>query len=71
MNIQKFAIQNARKLFLETEEWRLVEDYLLSSYRQNPTLLPVVIEIIILRHLGKRDVAIKRVGTFVEARLSL
>ena len=70
MNIQKFAIQNARKLFLETEEWRLVEDYLLSSYRQNPTLLPVVIEIIILRHLGKRDVAIKRVGTFVEARLS-
>jgi endonuclease YncB( thermonuclease family) len=32
-NVQKFALQNARRHFLETAEWRLVEDYLLSSYQ--------------------------------------
>lgn len=68
-NVQKFALQNARRLFLETAEWRLVEDYLLSSYRQNPTVLPVVIEILLLRHLDKKDVATQRIGGFVAARL--
>jgi hypothetical protein len=69
-NVQKFALQNARKLFLETDEWRLVEDYLLSSYRQNATILPVMFEILILRHIDKRDVAVDRIGSFVAARLS-
>jgi hypothetical protein len=69
-NVQKFAIQNARSLFLHTSEWRLVEDYLLSSYRQNPTVLPVVTEIIILRHLSKKDVDTRRIGIFVATRLS-
>ena len=57
-------------VFLETGEWRLVEDYLLSSYRQNPTVLSVVLEILILRHLDKGDVDVERVGSFVAARLS-
>ncbi len=68
-NVQKFAIQNARRLFLESQEWRLVEDYLLSSYRQNPTVLPIVFEILVLRHLDKKDVGVERIGTFVMARL--
>lgn len=68
-NVQKFAIQNARRLFLESGEWSLIEDYLLSSYRQNPTVLPVVLEILILRHLDKKDVDVERVGSFVAARL--
>ena len=68
-NVQKFALQNARRLFLETNEWSLVEDFLLSSYRQNPTVLPVVSEILVLRHLDKMDVAVERVGTFVASRL--
>jgi hypothetical protein len=69
-NVQKFALQNARRHFLETAEWRLVEDYLLSSYRQNPTVLPTVLEILVLRHLDRRDVAVERIGSFVMARLS-
>jgi hypothetical protein len=68
-NVQKFAIQNARRLFLESGEWRLIEDYLLSSYRQNPTVLSVVLEILILRHLDKKDVDVERIGSFVAARL--
>ena len=68
-NVQKFAIQNARRLFLESGEWRLIEDYLLSSYRHNPTVLPIVLEILILRHLDKKDVDIERIGSFVAARL--
>lgn len=68
-NVQKFAIQNARRLFLESGEWRLIEDYLLSSYRQNPTVLSVVLEILILRHLDKKDVDVERIGTFAAARL--
>ena len=69
-NVQKFALQNARRHFLETAEWRLVEDYLLSSYRQNPTVLPIILEILVLRHLDKRDVDRERIGSFVKARLS-
>src|SRR5690606_25269122 len=57
-NVLKFALQNARRLFLETSEWRLVEDYLLSCYRINPTVLPNVIEIVVLRHLDSKDVDI-------------
>src|SRR5262249_48295829 len=68
-NVQKFAIQNARRLFLESGEWRLVEDYLLSSYRQNPTVLSIVLEILILRHLDKKDVGVDRIGSFVAARI--
>jgi Reverse transcriptase (RNA-dependent DNA polymerase) len=68
-NVQKFAIQNARRLFLESAEWRLVEDYLLSSYRQNPTVLPIMLEILILRHLDRKDVGVERIGSFVAARL--
>ncbi len=69
-NVQKFALQNARKLFLETKEWRLVEDYLLSSYRQNPTVLPILVEMLILRNIDKNDVTIERISSFVTARLS-
>ena len=68
-NVQKFAIQNARRLFLESGDWRLIEDYLLSSYRQNSTVLPVVLEILILRQLDKKDVGVDRIGSFVAARL--
>lgn len=68
-NVQKFAIQNARRLFLECGEWRLVEDYLLSSYRQNPTVLPIMLEVLILRHLDRKDVDVERVGAFVAARI--
>jgi hypothetical protein len=68
-NVQKFAIQNARRVFLEATDWRLVEDYLLSSYRQNPTVVPLVVEILVLRHLGKADVSWERVAGFVSARM--
>jgi hypothetical protein len=68
-NVAKFALQNARRLFLETSEWQLVEDYLLSSYRQNATVLPNVVEMLILRHLDKRDVGAERVAAFVAAML--
>jgi hypothetical protein len=68
-NVQKFAIQNARRMFLEATDWRLVEDYLLSSYRQNPTVLAIVVEILVLRHLDKGDVSKERVAEFVSARI--
>ncbi|MBB4398831.1 RNA-directed DNA polymerase [Bradyrhizobium sp. ERR14] len=68
-NVQKFAIQNARRLFLECGEWRLIEDYLLSSYRQNSTVLPIMLEVLILRHLDRKDVGVERVGAFVAARI--
>lgn len=69
-NVAKFALQNARRLFLETHDWPLVEDYLLSSYRQNAAVLPTVVEILILRHLDRKDVAIERISSFVSARFA-
>lgn len=69
-NVQKFALQNARRLFLEASEWSLIEDYLLSSYRQNPTVLSIVLEILILRQLDKQDVSIDRISAFVTARIA-
>jgi hypothetical protein len=68
-NVQKFSLHNARKTFLLTNEWKLVEDYLLSSYRENATVLPFVVEMLILRQLDKADVGIERIGSFVASRL--
>jgi hypothetical protein len=68
-DVQKFVLQNSRRLFLETDDWRLVEDYLLSCYRHSPTAISVLTEIVILRHLDKKDVQLDRIAAFVAAQL--
>jgi hypothetical protein len=69
-DVVKFSIQIARRAFLETDEWSMVEDYLLSAYRLSPTIVALLVELFILRFISKRDVSLDRVGAFVSARLS-
>jgi hypothetical protein len=68
-DVVKFSIQMARRAFLETDEWGVVEDYMLSSYRQNPTALSTIVELFILRFFSKRDVSLQRVRSFVSASI--
>jgi hypothetical protein len=68
-DVLKFAIQIARRAFLETEQWRVVQDFLLSAYRQSPTVIPLMVDLIILRSLSAKDVSTDRVGQFIAARL--
>lgn len=70
-NVKKFAIQVARGCFFETEEWRVCEDYLLSAYREEPTLVSLVAEIVILRHVARKDVSVERVRAFVGTQLPI
>jgi len=66
-NVQKFAIQRSQTIFWRVGDWRLIEDYLLFSYRQNSTVFPVVPRNLILRQLDKKDVGVDRIGSFVAA----
>jgi Reverse transcriptase (RNA-dependent DNA polymerase) len=68
-DVVKFSIQIARRAFLETNEWSVFEDYMLSSYRKNPTVLHLVVELLVLRSLSKHDISLDRVGSFVSASL--
>lgn len=69
-NVEKFALMNSRQSFLENDEWPLIADYLLSCYRRNPSVVSVVAEIILLRHLHRRDVDVARITAFIAAHIS-
>jgi hypothetical protein len=68
-DVVKFSVQIARRAFLETDAWQVVDDFLLSAYRLNPTIVDVMVELFILRSLAKGDVSIGRLGAFVSSRL--
>ncbi len=69
IDVAKYAIKAATKVFLETKNWPVVQDYLLSSYRQSSTVLPSVLEAIILRQLSRNDVSKPLLTDFVNSRI--
>jgi hypothetical protein len=71
VNVEKFAIQNARRTFVECESWKIAENYLISVYKENSTVIDIMVEIFILRHQSKGDVSLKSVASFIETRLPL
>jgi Reverse transcriptase (RNA-dependent DNA polymerase) len=69
INIEKFAIQNARRMFVECPDWKRIEQYLISTYRRNSTVIGNLVEIFILRQSTKHDLGISNIRDLVESRL--
>jgi Reverse transcriptase (RNA-dependent DNA polymerase) len=71
INVERFAIQNARLAFLGAEKWSFLENYLITLYKRNSTLVDIVSELFVLRQELKKDVSLETVTTFIETRLPI
>ena len=68
-NVLKFAIKNARVAFIKAPTWQNIYWFLLSSYRQNSTLIDSLIEILIERHRSQKDLDIESLAAFLKGRI--
>jgi hypothetical protein len=66
----RYAIKLARLSFASAKPWPIIEDFLLLAYRSNPSVLPVVVEVLVNRQNGKKDVDLNKVATFIVSNLS-
>jgi len=70
-NVVKFALQVARRALLGTDNWLIVEDYLISAYRQNSTLIDLMVELFVLREIDRKDVSRELLRDFLSSRIPL
>jgi hypothetical protein len=68
-DVFKYGLKVATSAFLATDKWPIVQDYLLSTYRGSGTVLPTVVETIILRQMARKDVDIVTIREFANARI--
>ena len=68
-DVRKFALMSATRTLLDTNEWAVVQDYLLSVYRRSGTVIQQMVELIMLRQTEKGDVNTDVLADFVNARI--
>lgn len=68
-DVRKFALMSVTRTLLDTSEWAVVQDYLLSIYRQSGTVIQQMVELIMLRQTEKSDVNTDVLADFVNARI--
>jgi hypothetical protein len=71
VNVLKFAIKNARVAFINSPAWQTVYWFLLSSYRQNSTVVDSIVEIFIERQKSKKDLDFESLQGFLAARIPM
>lgn len=69
LNVEKYALQNARSTLLRTTEWRKVQSNLINFYRRNPSLISFLVEMTILRETEHHDVDRNVIRDFIHHRL--
>jgi hypothetical protein len=69
INVEKFALQNARSAFVRADGWKGIQSNLISSYRRNSSLISFLVEMFILRQVERSDVDLGNVRDFVEHRI--
>jgi hypothetical protein len=69
INVEKFALQNARSAFVRADGWRKIQSHLIAAYRRNASLLPLLVEITILRQAERGDIDIVFLSEFLSHRL--
>lgn len=69
INVERFALQNARSAFMRAEGWKRIQSNLISSYRRNSSLISFLVEILILRQVERGDVDLGNAKDFVEHRI--
>jgi hypothetical protein len=71
VNVQKFALQNARRAIVESQNWGFLENYLIAAYKVNPTVVDIVVELFIHRKSRHNDISLEKVAAFLSSRLLL
>ncbi len=71
LNIDKFATNFCRKLFIAANDWGYLQEHLISTYRKNSTTIDSMVETFILRQSIKGDVDLNALTDFCESRLPL
>ncbi|NTJ41242.1 RNA-directed DNA polymerase [Agrobacterium larrymoorei] len=69
LNIEKFALQNARSALVRSSDWRRIQSHLVNGYRRNTSLVSFLVEIFILRQIEKGDVDLESTREFIEHRI--
>lgn len=69
MNVEKYALQNARSALVRADEWRKIQSILINSYRRNTSLVSFLVEILIFRQAEKGDVDKDNLKSFLEHRI--
>jgi len=69
INIEKYALQNARTAFVRADSWKKVQSHLIAAYRRNASLIPFLVEITILRQAERGDIDVTSLVEFVSHRL--
>ena len=69
INVEKFALQNARSAFVRANGWKGIQSNLISAYRRNSSLVSFLVEMLILRQVERGDVDLRNVCDFVEHRI--
>ena len=68
-NCFRYALKQSRAVFTYSTEWPLVEDFLLLSYRSNPSGLSTIVEMIVNRHRIRSDVDLLKIRGFITAHM--
>lgn len=68
-NVLRYALKSSRAVFVFSKSWSLVEDYLLLCYRQNHTILPTLVQILVNRHVKSGDVDKNKVALFLGSNI--
>lgn len=68
-DVFKYGLKLATSAFLDTSNWPIVQDYLISTYRGSGTVLPTVVETIILRQMARKDVDTITIKEFANAKI--
>lgn len=68
INVEKFALQNARKALIGVDEWKPIQNALINIYRRNPSVISFLVEILILREAERGDVDRLNIEAFLKKR---
>jgi hypothetical protein len=69
INIEKYALQNARTAFVRADGWKKIQSHLIAAYRRNSSLIPFLVEITILRQAERGDIDGAGIAEFLSNRL--
>jgi hypothetical protein len=69
INVEKFALQNARTALVRAAEWKKIQSHLIAAYRRNSSLIALLVEILILRQSERGDVDRASLAEFLSHRL--
>src|SRR5262249_3052544 len=71
INVERYAVQNARQAIVDCSNLGAAENYLISAYKKNSTLVNLLVELFVSRQQTHADVGLDVVRSFIESRLPL